>query len=328
MKEGFSDVPKVPLKDKRKTAFCCIGNEIFDVFLPIMGADCFAVYGYFRRIEFTNRKLIHTIRGITESTEIGSTTVSRSLEILEHLGLIKLFRFGGSRDSECQLVDSTGLAFRLGAKYHRQTLSFSLPPTVAERLKAEVAAIRERQQGKSSPEAPRGTPHACGNLPFRVSQRNASVSPAIRKRSARETQTEFHLLLEERRIEEAPSPTPSHNDEAQKAKDSPDEDEPESLLLWARNPFTGVMNDMRDHLLDTKKPPAPHLTNGADDWKEFELGSLAVEAAAWCGEVLTLALSASDSAEAQRGLGKYHRKWDASLRKWYGCEVRVELRPG
>lgn len=106
-------------------------------------------------------------------------------------------------------------------------------------------------------------------------------------------------------------------------KDSPDKDGPDRLLRWAQIKFTGIMNDLGDHLFDSSRPPVRHLANGADDWKMFGFDSLAVEGATWRGEVLMLILSASDPAEARRGLRKYHAKWDVSSRKWFGCEVQI-----
>jgi hypothetical protein len=325
MNETASDLAEIPLRGKVKDPFCCIGNEVFDVFLPIMGTDCFALYAYFARKVFHDPRLKHSVRDLADATELGVTTVSRSLEILEHLRLVKLIRFGGSKDSECQLLDSRVLADRLGAKYHPRTLSFSLPPKVNQRLEAEVSALRERQQGKPSPNVLNCAPRNCGNLILSVSQRDASVSLAIRQRSIRETQTGGHLIQEERRREEVPTPTPSHDCEAKKPKDTSEENEPDSLLSWSQIKFTGVMKDMGSHLLDTSKPSVPHLANGFADWQEFGLNSLAVEAAAWRGALLELALSAFDLAAARRGLEKYNRTWNASLRKWFECEVRVEL---
>jgi hypothetical protein len=86
------------------------------------------------------------------------------------------------------------------------------------------------------------------------------------------------------------------------------------------------MKDMGSHLLDTSRPPNPHLTNGFAEWQEFGFNSLAVEVAARRGEVLALVLSATDLAAVRYGLDKYRKKWEAALRKWYECEVHVELK--
>lgn len=317
----------VPLRGEKPTLpFCWQGKELYDIFLPIIGADCLAVYSYFTSIVFSDPKLRHSVRSLSKQADVGATTVSRSLEILAHLGLVKLIHRRGSRKSECQLLDSREVAKRLGAVLNRRTLLFSMPPEVTRKLRAEVEAIRKRQQGKSLQAHPRRAPNGSGNLPLRVSQRNASVSPAIRQRSTRETQRESHLIQEEGRNEEITSPYPPCHDEAgQKDKDSPDEDEPDRLLKFARAVFTGVMKDMGCHLLDTSRPPNPRYANGYADWEQFGFGSLAVEAAESRGAGLALVLSACDPDAARSGLEKYRRKWDESLRKWFGCKVYCEL---
>ncbi len=178
MNLAAQDAAEIPLRGEVKAPFCCTGNEVFDCFLPIMGAACHTLYSLFERRYFSDPKLKHNVRELAQATQIGIATVSRSLEVLEHLRLVKLARFGGSRDSECQLLDSREAVLRLGGKYHRTTLSFSLPPNVTQRLRAEVNALREGQQGKSSPNAQAGELQDCGNPSLCVSQRNASVSPA------------------------------------------------------------------------------------------------------------------------------------------------------
>jgi len=286
-----------------------------------MGPHCFVVYSHLARRAFTNPELKHSILDLKSASNLGAATVSRSFEVLAHFGLIQLIRCGGSQKSKCKLLDTVDAAKRLGATYQKRSLSWSLPDETKERLQAECEAIRQRQQGKPQ----RGAKNACGNLLFTVSQRNARVSLTTRQSSTRETQTGNHLLKEER-IERSPSPTPSHDGEAQKNKDSPDEEEPDPLLRWARIKITGVMKDMVSHLLDTSKPQKRRFANGFGEWEKFGLNSLAVEAVQWRGEVLELVLSASDPAAAGRGLYKYRKTWEPSLRKWFECEVEVELR--
>lgn len=323
---ALSDADISPRGNDPTRPFCWQGHEVYDIFLPIMGADCFTIYAYFTRGAFRDPKLRHSVRSLADETDIGTTTVSRSLEILAYLGLVKLTRPGGSRESECQLLDSRDAAKRLGAEYHRQSLSFSLPPEVARRLRNEVEALRRKQQGKAPPANLRGAPIACGNSPSCVSQRNASVSLAIRKRPTRETQTGFHLIQEERRIEEVPTPNPpTHDGELEETKTSPSEDEPDEHLKRARIGFIAVMDEMRAHLLDTSRPPNPCYANGAADWQKFGFNSLAVEEAAWHGEALALTLSASNPETARYGLEKYRRIFNSSLRTWYGGEVEIVL---
>ena len=243
MNEAAPDDAAIPPRGEPTPPFCWVANEVLQVFLPVMGPDCLAIYAFFAGKVFTNPKLIHAVRDLADATDIGKSTVLRSLEILEHLRLVKLTRFGGNRDSECQLLDSRVVVNRLGAAFNPATLSYSLPPEVASRLKNEVKVIRARQQGKSLPIAQDCAPSASGNRQSRVPHRPPRVSPENPERSARETQTGSHLLREEGRIEEVLSPTPFQDGEAQKDKDSPDENEPDPLLRWARIKFTGVMSE-------------------------------------------------------------------------------------
>lgn len=326
MSESASTDAEFPLRgEKPSHPFLWIGNETLDLYVPIMGPDCLAVYAYFARRFHANRTLTHDIRSIAPQCGLKPSTVSRVLEVLEHLQLVKLFRFGGSRQSECQLSDAYTIAARLGAAFDSNTQTYRLPEQVSERLKAEVCAIREAQQGKAYRKTRKPGVSLGGNLKLSASQRSASVSQTRRQRSTRETQTGTHLIRKEERIEKNPTPTPTPNGsgDTEKDKDSPDEDEPDGQLRWARIKFTGVIEDIRAHLLDTNRPPSPHLANGYGDWKVFEFGSLAVEAVEWNGKTLELTLSASDPIAARAGLEKYHRIWEASLRKWFSREVRV-----
>jgi len=327
MSESASTDAEFPLRGKKLPhPFLPIGHELFDLYVPIMGADCFAVYAYFVRRRHSDPTLRHDIRSIAPSCDMSASTVSRALEVLEHLQMVKLTRFGGSRDSECQLSDSWTVATRLGATFDSNSQSYRFPAQVSERLKAEVCAIRERQQGKANRKTRKPGAIPCGNLRLSASQRNTSVSRETRQRSTRETQTGTHLIQKEERIERTPSPNPPpQGDTAKPGKTNPDEDEQDELLRWARIKFTGVMKDIRSHLLDTSRPPAPHLANGFAEWEKSGFNSLAVERAEWHGESLTLMLSASDAEATRRGLYRYRKKWRAVLRKWYECEVHVEL---
>jgi hypothetical protein len=332
MTEGSSESAKVPPQGKVKPPFFSMGNEVLDVFLPIIGPDCYAVYSRLVRSRYANQDLVHSIRGLADETGLSVTTISRSLEVLELVGLLKLTRFHGSRDSECQLRDSRALASGLGAQYNPRTLSFSIPPDAVKKLKAEVNLLRKKQQGKSPAKAPNDDLLACENQPQSVSPRNAGVSLEIPKRPFRETQTASLLIQEEGRFEEGPPPTPAHrgeakneNDSTHKSGETPDEDEPASLLKSARIIFTGVMDDLGDNLFSTNRPVNSRLANGAADWQEFGFDSLAVDGVTRRGEALALTVSASDSEKARLGLEKYRRTFFASLHSRYGCQVEIAL---
>ena len=138
------------VRDKRETPFFQLGNEILDVFQPIIGPECLAVYSHLVRRAFRDPELSHSILDLKEKTGLGATTVSRSLELLEYVGLIQRILSGGSQKSKCKLLDSENAAKRLGAQYAKRTLSWSLQDSARERLQGAVEEIRERQQGKRS----------------------------------------------------------------------------------------------------------------------------------------------------------------------------------
>lgn len=322
MMQAAAAYTEIPRRGQPKSPFIWAGHEVIDIFLPIMGTDCLAIYMHFARRVHFDPKLTHSIRTVADATNLGIATVSRSLVILEHLELIQLTRFGGSKNSECLLRDSREVATRLGVKYHKKDSSFSLPTDVAERLCAEVSMLREKQN-KPLEIRSRNT----GNRPPAVSQRNASVSPAIRQRSTRETQTTLHLLQEEKRIKDDPSPTPSHGRSIENTNALPDDDEAPRCedLTWARAKFDGVMKDMQSHLLATSRPECSQLANGFTDLQRFRFDSLAVARVRQDGATPVVTLHSKDSTAARRGLNKYHKKWDESIRKWFGCDVHVEL---
>ncbi len=327
MNESASTNAEFPLRGKKLPhPFLSIGNELFDLYVPIMGADCFAVYAYFARRWHSDPSLRHDVRSIAQSCDMSASTVSRALEVLEHLQMVKLTRFGGSRDSECQLSDSWTVATRLGATYDSNSQSYCFPAQVSERLKAEVCAIRERQRGEA-PVKTKATSVPCGNLRLGVSRGNTSVSPVKGQRCTGKTQMGTHLIRKEERTKDSPLPTstPNGNGGANRAKDSPDEDEPDGLLKRSKAKFIAAINELEDYLFDTRRPSISRLKNGAQEAKDFGFASLAVETAQWSGETLVLTLSARDPAAASKGLKKYHRTCEPSLRKWYGCKVEWEI---
>ena len=308
--------PQTERRKDRKSPFFLIGSEIAEVFLPIIGRDCFTIYAYLVSRHFKNPELEHSILGLKEVTGMGTSTVCRSLEIPARLGLIQLIRRGGSQKSKCRLPKTEEVAERLGAIYQKSELSWSLPKEAKQCLQARIEAIRQRQQGKGTKRAS----NACGNGRNLVSQRNAGVPLEKRQRVTRETQTGSNLLREEVRSKEN-SETQKDNG---KDKSSPDEDEPDGLK-WARAKFVGAINEWEDWLFDTSRRPVPYLANGAADAQKFGFKSLAVEAARRRGDGLVLTLSANNPAAARDGLDKYRKSFSKCLRKWFGCEVDWEI---
>jgi hypothetical protein len=326
------DDAEIPLRGAPKEGWRWQDNELSVLFEPIIGRTASAVYCHLTGKAFGN-KITYTLRGLAVEMKRSRTTIWRAIAVLEHIGLVRIRAGGGNQESECWLVDLKKLAASLGASHDRRRSSFVLPPKRIEELRGRVAVLLTAMQKKSKPGRTTEVPEradsghcGCANLFLLDSKRDASVSPKNQQRSSEEMQTGSYLLLQNTSLQNIPSPNPpSQDSEAQKDKDSPDEDQPDEPLKSARRALTGVMNDMRAHLLDTSRPPVPHLANGAAEWDKFGLNSLALEAAAWRGKVLVLTLSAHDPAAARSGLERYRKKWDAALRKWYECEVDVTV---
>jgi hypothetical protein len=321
----------MPLRKLHKEGFYFQDNEFTDIYSPIVGPFAAMIYEKLCRNSYGNPTVEYSVRDLARG--MSHASAARAIEILETVGLIKRRPTSGNRKSVCQLFDVKALAESHGAMRQRKSASLELPTPMFDRLQSQVRTVRHRQQGRTKARAAltgkknveiaeRSGFHAL----FSVSQRDTIVSHLIRQRSTGETQTGTHLIREKGRNKEVPSPTPSHCSEADKDKDPPDEDEPDPLLKWARAAFTGPMNDLRDHLLDTTRHPVRYLANGYADWQEFGFDSLTIQAAEWHGAELALVLSASDPAATKRGLYKYRTTWEPSVRKWFECEVQVELR--
>lgn len=313
----------LPLREKKPTRpFCWVGNEIVDLYVPIIGPDCFAVYIYFARRYHSNPTLKHDVREIACSCRLKPTTVCRSLEVMEHLQLIQLVRFGGSRKSECKLLDVWGVASRLGAEFNAKTQLYHFPETVIARLVMEVREIRMRQQGKAGQNRAIPIAPTCGNPGVSISQRNASLSPEKLQCPFRETQAGPHLLIKEEKIINILKPPPQS--QAEKTKSLPDELGAVEDLRWARVKFDGFMHDLKNYVFALRRYP-PHLMKGFDDWRSFGFESLAVKRVSWNGAKLVLVLFARDPEAAQKGLEKYRKTSQSILRTWFECDVSVDL---
>jgi hypothetical protein len=332
---GADRAAAVPLRKFPKDEFYAQDNELIDLYGSIIGPFAGFVYAALCRNAYGKPTVEYSVRELARVTGMSAPAAARSIKILETIGFLKRLPTSGNRKSQCQLFDLKALAISHGATRLHKSARLAFPPLSFERLNAQVKTVRRGQQGKGKARAlSTGKENAEiaswseFHTLLSVSQRDATVSHLVHQRSTRETQTGTHLLREERRIEESPTPTPTptgHGD-AQQDKDSPSEDEPDRLRRMARAVFTGPMNDLKGYLLDTSRPPIRHLANGGEQWKRFGLDTLAVEAAEWCGDMLALTLSAIDPATAREGLMKYRRTWEPSLRRWYGCEVRWEIR--
>ncbi len=99
-------------------------------------------------------------------------------------------------------------------------------------------------------------------------------------------------------------------------------------LALARSAWTGVMKDLSNALLAS--PPAterrPGFTNGAEDWKSFRFGDVAVVQVERVEPgALMIELRSPQPEATEHGLAKYQKRIAQSLRSWYGCEVRLSV---
>jgi len=333
------------IAERRKTPFFQTGNELLDVFEPIVGSDCFTIYSLFARRQFRDPELEHSVQELASTVGLGAATVSRALEILESLGLIELIRCGGSQKSKCRLLDSEAAAVRLGAKYHRNTMRWSLEKETKQQLITEVKAIRQRQQGKVCQKVPTGCGHLSSaepkgtwlthNKPCRSdtkpcrsdtlegSLRDTRVSPQIRQPASRERKGGIHLIHKEVRREEGPTPTPSHKELNEPVNDPAKEQE--WLLKTPRSAFNAIIDDLKVHILYPSTSQNRNLRNDSADWDEFGFGGWALESVVRHGSALVLTVSALDLVAAHRGFEKYKRKWALGVRDWLGCDVQIRF---
>ena len=218
-----------------------------------------------------------------------------------------------------QASDPVEAAERLGSTYQKPHPLVVAAHGDRQRLEGEVEIRRSSRASQCM-----GVEPSSKRLRHCFSEkrlRSSNDKPACR----RETQSGLHLLEEEIRTEEDPSPTPSQRGQSQYATGLPDEDGPYPDLRWACVKFTGVIDEMRPPSRN-KQTSSSKSGERSCRLEEFGFNSLAVEAARSCGDVLVLTLSASDATATRRGLDKSSPN-RSGLGEWFQCEVRVGRKP-
>lgn len=237
----------VPLRKQPKDGYYFQDNELIDLYASIIGPFATAVYGALCRNTYGKPTVKYSVRDLARTIGMSATIAARSIEVLENVGLIERLPTSGNQKSVCQLFDLKALALFHGATRERKSAPLQLPTSIADRLKARVKTIRQRQQGKEKQCAlPSGKDVGIAsrsrfNPLFSVSQRDASVSHLMNHCSSRDTQTGTHLLQEELRNKEVPTPTPTPIDRGQVEKDNdlPVEDEPGSAAAMGADQIHG-----------------------------------------------------------------------------------------
>ncbi len=310
--------------------FFWLDNELVDLFQPLIGTHASAVYNALVRQYHAGEPLKLTTRALAKAAKCSGAMVSRAVELLQYVGMVGVRRGGGNQPNAYDLFDLKALARHLGATSNRSGTAYSFPAHVRTQLQNEIAALKSKQAGKHPVSSAESSSHPAAvvvvseDLLPCTSHGHAGASPEKRQCTTRETQNGSHLLLQNTRLQDSLYPTLTHEPEAERQKTFPNEVGTRDGLYWARVKFTGVMKDMADHLF-ASRPSLPHLTNGAADWEDFGFGSLSIVRVSWRDDTVFLVVAASDPVATQRGLQKYSRKWEASLRKRYESEVQVEL---
>jgi hypothetical protein len=328
---NYADSP-LPVRGCPTKGFAWQDNELYVAFQPIIGPSATWLYCQLSARSFGS-SFTFSLRKLASETKKGRTTLWCALAVLKHIGMVVTHERGGCQETECSLVDLKELARRLGASYNRKAVSYVFSSERSEDLRADVAQLMKAMQSKpaTNPQSPRKDSELHFNpteshLILLDSERDAGVFQKGRWQSSDGTQVGPHLIREKSKNENTSSPNLPFHAEAQQKRDSiPGKEPHRGLLRWAQDVFTGVMKDMGDDLLDTSEHPHSRFANGFAEWERFGFASLAVESATSQGESLSLVLSARNPEETRKGLLKYEGKWNASLRKWYDCEVQVHI---
>ena len=145
------------LRNERKPCHFWVDNEVADCYQPIVGADAIWVYCRIARNAHGAWIVSPKVRGgdtrisLREMAEwCGKSvdTVSRCLQVLEHVGLLQAVR-GAKAKGRYALADVKDLVTREGGLYDRETGSFQLPAKRTVELKLQVRELRAKLARKS-----------------------------------------------------------------------------------------------------------------------------------------------------------------------------------
>jgi hypothetical protein len=181
---------QIGLRDQRKPGYCWQENELYDAFLPIIGAMPAHVYAQATRYCYKTTARF-SLREMADSSGISKDTVRRSLLVMQEIGMLRARDGAPGKAAEYELVDLKDLAAHLGAQYDRKRASYIFPAAIAAALRNKVQAVLGKSQGKTvsvrdSSSRVRGSAtvsqrdslfveNGCES----VSRRDATVSPGV-----------------------------------------------------------------------------------------------------------------------------------------------------
>jgi hypothetical protein len=179
-------------------------NELYDVFLPIIGPYAAMVWNTMTRLSY-GADVEATLRELAARTVISKDTVARSIAVLGAVGMIEILG-----DSRYRLIDLKVLVVDLGGVFLRQKASYELPVAQSDRLRVEVRRVLAQAQRK---------PVAQSDKAADV-QEIVPVSPERQACPARATNLSCQsdkagrvIDIQDTRNQENPSPTPSRKRE-------------------------------------------------------------------------------------------------------------------
>lgn len=146
------------LRDVRKPCHFWVDNEVADCYQPIVGAD--AIWVYCRIARNAHGAWIVSPKVRSDDTRVSLRemadwcgksvdTVSRCLQVLEYVGLLRAVR-GEKAKGRYALADVKDLVTREGGLYDPGMGSFRLPAERVAELKRQVCELRLKLARKSS----------------------------------------------------------------------------------------------------------------------------------------------------------------------------------
>jgi hypothetical protein len=138
------------LRNERKPCHFWVDNEVADCYQPIVGADAIWVYCRIARnahgawivspkVRAGDTRV--SLREMAEWCGKSVDTVSRCLQVLEHVGLLRAVR-GAKAKGRYALADVKDLVMSEGGLYDREMGSFQLPAERVAELKRQVCELR------------------------------------------------------------------------------------------------------------------------------------------------------------------------------------------
>lgn len=110
------------LYDLRKTKHFIVDHRIVDEYLPALGGKAFQLYCIYCRIASSHNRVFPSFRALRKNTGFGFNQISKSNQLLEELGLIKIVREtskDGDRDNNRYfLLEPKHLSDELKSKYY------------------------------------------------------------------------------------------------------------------------------------------------------------------------------------------------------------------